>query len=35
MSHAIEFIETSIFTQQIKLLATDKEIRILQNELIS
>ncbi|HIE6162412.1 type II toxin-antitoxin system RelE/ParE family toxin [Proteus mirabilis] len=35
MSHAIESIETSIFTQQIKLLATDKEIRILQNELIS
>lgn len=35
MSHAIEFIETSIFTLQIKLLATDKEIRILQNELIS
>ncbi|SUC22604.1 Uncharacterised protein [Proteus vulgaris] len=34
MSHAIEFIETSIFTQQIKLLATDEEIRTLQNELI-
>lgn len=34
MSHAIEFIETSMFTQQIKLLSTDKEIRTLQNELI-
>ncbi|MEQ4989238.1 type II toxin-antitoxin system RelE/ParE family toxin [Proteus vulgaris] len=34
MSHAIEFIETSVFTQQIKLLATDEEIRTLQNELI-
>lgn len=27
MSHAIEFIETSMFTQQIKLLTTDEEIR--------
>ncbi|TCT31664.1 RelE toxin of RelEB toxin-antitoxin system [Providencia alcalifaciens] len=34
MSHGIKFIETSIFTRQIKLIATDDELRILQNELI-
>lgn len=35
MSHAIEFIETSIFTKQIKALATDDELRALQTELIA
>ncbi|WP_431604076.1 type II toxin-antitoxin system RelE/ParE family toxin [Aeromonas bestiarum] len=35
MSHAIEFIETSIFTKQIKTLATDDELRALQTELIA
>ncbi|MGY6036951.1 type II toxin-antitoxin system RelE/ParE family toxin [Aeromonas sp. AE23HZ002T15] len=35
MSHAIEFIETSIFTRQIKALATDDELRALQVELIA
>lgn len=35
MSHAIEFIETSIFTRQIKALATDDELRVLQVELIA
>ena len=34
MSHAIEFIETSLFTRQIKLIATDEELRALQKELI-
>ncbi|MDX7986675.1 addiction module toxin RelE [Xenorhabdus sp. 12] len=34
MSHAIEFIETSIFTQQIKEIATDDELKELQRELI-
>lgn len=34
MSHGIKFIETSIFTRQIKQIATDEELRILQNELI-
>ncbi len=34
MSHAIEFIETPIFTRQIKLLATDDELKELQKELI-
>lgn len=34
MSHAIEFIETTIFTRQIKQIATDDELRELQKELI-
>lgn len=34
MSHAIEFIETSMFTRQIKVLATDEELRELQATLI-
>lgn len=33
--HAIEFIETSLFTKQIKQLATDDELRALQEELIA
>lgn len=33
--HAIEFIETSLFTRQIKQIATDDELRVLQNELIA
>lgn len=35
MSHAIEFVETSIFTKQIKALATDDELKNLQAELIA
>lgn len=35
MSHAIEFIETSIFTRQIKALASDDDLRALQVELIA
>lgn len=35
MSHAIEFIETSIFTRQIKAMATDDELKALQVELIA
>lgn len=35
MSHAIVFIETSIFTKQIKELATDDELKDLQAELIA
>ena len=35
MSNAIEFIETSIFTKQIKALATDDVLRALQTELIA
>ncbi len=35
MSHAIEFVETSIFTKQIKALATDDELKELQAELIA
>lgn len=35
MSHAIEFIETPIFTRQIKQIATDDELRLLQKELIA
>ena len=35
MSHAIEFIETSIFTRQIKTIATDDELKALQIELIA
>ena len=35
MSNAIEFIETSIFTKQIKALATDDELRALQTEMIA
>ncbi|MBV2128545.1 type II toxin-antitoxin system RelE/ParE family toxin [Arsukibacterium indicum] len=33
--HAIEFIETSLFTKQIKQIATDDELRVLQQELIA
>lgn len=35
MDHAIEFIETHLFTKQIKLIATDDELRQLQHELIA
>ncbi|WP_411568961.1 type II toxin-antitoxin system RelE/ParE family toxin [Shewanella sp. SM71] len=35
MSYAIEFVETSIFTRQIKELATDDELKDLQAELIA
>ena len=35
MSYAIEFIETSIFTRQIKMIATDDELKALQVELIA
>lgn len=35
MSHAIEFVETSIFTRRIKELATDDELKDLQAELIA
>lgn len=35
MSHAIEFIETSLFTRQIKSIATDDELKDLQKELIA
>jgi len=34
MSHAIEFIETSLFTRQIREIATDDELKTLQCELI-
>ncbi|SER30872.1 RelE toxin of RelE / RelB toxin-antitoxin system [Rosenbergiella nectarea] len=34
MSHAIEFIETSLFTRQIQTIATDDELKDLQSELI-
>lgn len=34
MSHAIEFIETPVFTRQIKKIATDDELKDLQKELI-
>lgn len=34
MSHAIEFIETSIFTRKIREIATDDELKSLQGELI-
>ncbi|SHI21052.1 hypothetical protein VA7868_02473 [Vibrio aerogenes CECT 7868] len=34
MHHAIEFVETSVFTRQIKLLATENELIKLQIELI-
>ncbi|MBT0726846.1 type II toxin-antitoxin system RelE/ParE family toxin [Rosenbergiella australiborealis] len=34
MSHAIEFIETSLFTRQIRAIATDSELKDLQSELI-
>ncbi|WP_237388433.1 type II toxin-antitoxin system RelE/ParE family toxin [Xenorhabdus sp. Sc-CR9] len=34
MSHAIEFIETQMFTRQIKQIATDDELKELQRELI-
>ncbi len=35
MSHAIEFVETTIFTKQIRELATDDELKELQKELIA
>lgn len=35
MDHAIEFIETSLFTRQIKRIATDDELKELQKELIA
>lgn len=35
MSHAIEFIETSIFTKQIQQIATDDDLKELQKELIA
>ena len=35
MNHAIEFVETSIFAEQIKKLASDDELKDLQAELIS
>ena len=35
MSHAIEFIETPIFTKQIKAIATDDEMKNLQVEIIA
>lgn len=35
MCHAIEFIETPLFTRQIKQIATDDELRVLQRELIA
>lgn len=34
MSHALVFIETPMFTRQIKLIATDDELKELQKELI-
>ncbi len=34
VSHAIEFIETTMFTRQIKQIATDDELKELQKELI-
>lgn len=34
MHHAIEFIETPLFTRQIKAIATDDELKELQKELI-
>lgn len=33
--HAMEFIETPLFTRQIKQIATDDELRALQRELIA
>ena len=35
MSHAIDFVETSVFTKQIRAIATDDELKNLQVELIS
>jgi len=34
LDHALEFIETSMFTRQIKQIATDEELKELQKELI-
>jgi hypothetical protein len=34
VNHAIEFIETPLFTRQIKTIATDDELKELQKELI-
>ena len=35
VGHAIEFIETSLFTRSIHQIATDDELRALQNDLIA
>ncbi len=35
MSHAIDFVETPIFTKQIRVIATDDELKDLQMELIA
>ncbi|MCU6666766.1 Toxin HigB-2 [compost metagenome] len=35
MCHAIEFIETTLFTRQIQQIASDDELRALQKELIA
>lgn len=35
MSHAIEFVETTVFTRQINELATDDELKELQKDLIA
>ena len=35
VSHAIEFIETSVFSKEIKLIASDDELKDLQVELIA
>lgn len=34
MTHALEFIETSMFTRQIKQIATDDELKDLQKQII-
>ena len=34
MSHAIEFIETKLFTKQFQEIASDDDLRLLQQELI-
>lgn len=35
MGHAIEFVETSLFTRSIQQIATDDELRALQNDLVA
>jgi hypothetical protein len=35
LSHAIDFVETPIFTKQIRVIATDDELKDLQMELIA
>ena len=35
MSHAIEFIETTVFTKQFNEIGTDEELQTLQSELIA